>query len=350
MGYRITTHRGKTTKSGVAYSAKHLDRHFDLKKAPHIDPARTPLNRYVAFDVDENGILHHQKSLDLYAHELAVYERLFQKRLDEVNENYRKQRHPEKVKTLKQYYSHQQSCPDEFLIYIGDHENHPPSEVLMGAASELISHMQKKYSKNFIPFSIAVHMDEGNRHADEPEDKDLGCHIHFRAAWVATDKHGLKVSITKGMAEAGIELQNAEKGEQKYNNRQMTFSAELRDIFAEILRDKYGLEINTEAKEASQSGKDLATYQRDQALLGLQKATAEKTELQKEVNELKAETGRLKSILMRFQTMLGPLKQLIKKLGSIKLSPNRSVLDDVFLDAKTAGSIEALQQLEEERV
>ncbi len=40
MAYRITTHKGRTTKGGKAYSARHLDRKFPLKNAPHIDPTR----------------------------------------------------------------------------------------------------------------------------------------------------------------------------------------------------------------------------------------------------------------------------------------------------------------------
>ena len=52
MAYRITTHKARTTKDGTAFSARHLDRHFDLKKAKHIDPTRTHLNRYVEFHVD----------------------------------------------------------------------------------------------------------------------------------------------------------------------------------------------------------------------------------------------------------------------------------------------------------
>lgn len=355
MAYRITTHKGRTTKSGNAYSARHLDRKFDLKKAKHIDPTRTYLNRYLDFDVDENGALHHAKSKDIQTHELAVYERLFKKRLDAVNERYIARRHKEKCKTLKQYYTSSQSCPDEYLVYIGDKDNHTSSEILQLAASKLITVLQQKYPKNFIPLSIALHRDERGIGEDGE-----GSHLHFRCVWICSDKDGTKVSITQGMKEAGIELPDESSEAKRSNNRQMQFSEEIRNTFADICEQDFGLEIEREARDASRAGKDLVTYQRDQALqdirtlenkrLEIQSTAAQEAlrveQLKYEVDTLTQQKARLESVLNRLKAILLPIQKLFKKLASIRITKTKTVLDEVLLDAEIAPAYDALKELE----
>ena len=351
MAYRITTHKARTTKDGTAFSARHLDRHFDLKKAKHIAPARTHLNRYVEFHVDEDGTLHHKKSKHLQMHELAVYRKLFQKRIDTMNERYIAQRHPEKCKTLEQYYRSPQSCPDEYLIYIGDTENNPGADVLKAAGSELIRRLQKKYSKNFIPLCVATHLDQQGP-----------AHLHLRGIFISTtDKNGVKVSITKGMKEAGIALPDAEKPEHKYNNRQMAFSEEIRNTFADICEQEFGLEIVREARDSSRAGKDLVTYQRDQALQELQEFKNEcsktqtqtaleaqkRDELVEQVAVLTKRKAGLEAALERLKKVFLPIHKLFTKLASIRIG-NRTVLDEVLLDSELSSSYGALKELESE--
>ena len=350
MAYRITTHKARTTKGGTAFSARHLDRHFDLKKAKHIDSARTHLNRYVEFHVDEDGTLHHKKSKNLQIHELTVYRMLFQKRLDTMNERYISQRHPEKCKTLEQYYRSPQSCPDEYLIYIGDKDNHPGSEVLKAAGSELIRRLQKKYSKNFIPLCVATHLDERG-----------AAHLHQRGIFISTtDKNGVKVSITKGMKEAGIALPDAEKPEHKYNNRQMAFSEEIRNTFADICEQEFGLEIEREARDSSRSGKDLVTYQRDHARQELQEFKNEcsairaevalearrKDELAEDVAALTKKKRRLEAAVERLKAILFPIQNFFTRLNNIRLGKNRTALDELMLTSDGATAYHAITELD----
>ena len=355
MSYRITTHKARTTKNGTAFSARHLDRQFDLKKAKHIDPMRTHLNRYVEFDVGADGTLHHTKSNNIQVHELAVYEKLFQKRLDAVNARYLAQRHKEKCKTLKQYYRSPQSCPDEYLIYIGDKDNHVSSDILQRAASKLITVLQKKYPKNFIPLAIALHRDE----LGIGEDGE-GSHLHFRCVWVCTDKDGIKASISQGMKEAGIQLPDENSEAKRSNNRQMQFSEEIRNTFADICEQDFGLEIEREARDASRAGKDLVTYQRDQALqdirtlenkrLEIQSTAAQEAlrveQLKYEVDTLTQQKARLESALNRLKAILLPIQKLFKKLASIRITKTKTVLDEVLLDAEIAPAYDALKELE----
>lgn len=327
MSYRITTHKGRTTKNGnIAYSAKHLDRKFDLRKAPHIDPSRCHLNRYVQFDVDSDGALHHRRSKDIQGHEIVVYKKLFQDRLDAQNARYIAQRHAEKCKTLKQYYSSPQTCPDEYLIYIGDRENHPPSDILMGAASELITRIQRKYANNFIPLSICVHLDESG-----------APHLHFRNIWVCNDKNGPKVSITQGMKAAGIEPPQSDKSEQKYNNRQMAFSEEFRETFADICEQMYGLEIEREARDSSKAGKDLTTFQRD-------KAAEEAQKLAQECANLKEEKTILTRAVDRLKRVLTPLQRLYHRLTGIRTVEGKTALEELTEDTQAVEDLRFLHE------
>ena len=355
MAFRITTHKARTTKDGTAFSARHLDRHFDLKKAKHIDPARTHLNRYVEFDVCDNRTLHHKKSKDLQGHELVVYERLFKKRLDAINERYIAQRHKERCKTLKQYYRSPQSCPDEYLIYIGDKDSHTNSDTLSRAATKLITVLQEKYPDNFIPLSIALHRDE----LGIGEDGE-GAHIHFRCVWIYSDKSGIKASISQGMKAAGIQLPDEDSETKRSNNRQMTFSQEIRDTFADICEQDFGLEIEREARDSSRAGKDLVTYQRDQAQQDIKKLEKERSEIQavvaqearkaeqlkSEVDGLTKQKNRLETALNRLKSILLPIQSFFTRLSSIRLGKGRTAPDELMLTSDGATAYDALKELE----
>ena len=267
-----------------------------------------------------------------------------------MNERYISQRHPEKCKTLEQYYRSPQSCPDEYLIYIGDKDNHPGSEVLKAAGSELIRRLQKKYSKNFIPLCVATHLDERG-----------AAHLHLRGIFISTtDKNGVKVSITKGMKEAGIALPDAEKPEHKYNNRQMAFSEEIRNTFADICEQEFGLEIEREARDSSRSGKDLVTYQRDHARQELQEFKNEcsairaevalearrNDELAEDVAALTKKKRRLEAAVERLKAILFPIQNFFTRLNNIRLGKNRTALDELMLTSDGATAYHAITELD----
>ena len=267
-----------------------------------------------------------------------------------MNERYIAQRHPEKCKTLEQYYRSPQSCPDEYLIYIGDTDNNPGADVLKAAGSELIRRLQKKYSKNFIPLCVATHLDEQG-----------AAHLHLRGIFISTtDKNGVKVSITKGMKEAGIALPDAEKPEHKYNNRQMAFSEEIRNTFADICEQEFGLEIEREARDSSRAGKDLVTYQRDHARQELQEfknecsairaeaalETQRKDELAEEVAALTKKKRRLEAAVERLKAILFPIQNFFTRLSNIRLGKNRTVLDELMLTSDGATAYHAITELD----
>ena len=119
----------------------------------------------------------------------------------------------------------------------------------------------------------------------------------------------------------------------------MVFSEEIRETFADICEQMYGLEIEREARDASKSGKDMATYQRDKAIEEVKILTQERDELQEEVSALKR-------VVARFKRILAPLSKLIDKLSNIYTRGGKSELDEVVEDSEMSESLDALQELE----
>ena len=119
----------------------------------------------------------------------------------------------------------------------------------------------------------------------------------------------------------------------------MVFSEEIRETFADICEQMYGLEIEREARDASKSGKDLATYQRDKAVEEVKILTQERDNLQEEVSALKG-------IIERFKRFLASISKLIDKLAGIRTRGGKSALDEVIEDEKMHESLDALHELE----
>ena len=184
--------------------------------------------------------------------------------------------------------------------------------------------------------------------------------MHLRGIFISTtDKNGVKVSITKGMKEAGIALPDADKPEHKYNNRQMAFSEEIRNTFAEICEQDFGLEIEREARDSSRAGKDLVTYQRDQARQELQEFKNEcsairaeaaleaqrRDELAEDVAALTKKKRGLEAAVERLKAILLPIQTFFTRLGSIRIGKNRTALDELMLSSEGATAYDALKEL-----
>ena len=119
----------------------------------------------------------------------------------------------------------------------------------------------------------------------------------------------------------------------------MVFSEEIRETFADICEQMYGLEIEREARDASKSGKDMAAYQRDKAVEEVEILTQERDKLQEEVSALKR-------VISRFKRILTPLIKLIDKPSNIHTRGGKSALDEVVEGSEMSESLDALQEPE----
>lgn len=239
---RITTNHGRHTK-GRVYSPRHNNRQFNLEKSTHIDPARTSNNW------EWQWLENHGKQCSFENAEREYYVRHISDHLQAVNRRYEAQRHAERAKTIDEYRRAPQSCPEETIICIGNRECHPDPSELLAAYLEL-QHWQEKTFPQLHVLDYAMHLDERG-----------APHIHERHVWTYTDADGhLAIGQARALEQMNIQRPHPEQPRSRYNNPKQTYTAMVREQFAEICQQR-GLEIETQPRERSQSGLTMIEYQ-----------------------------------------------------------------------------------------
>ena len=276
---RLVLHNGRRGKDG-AYSAKHNDRNFE--GAEHIDQSRSNQNRYMRLISSSKNNEENEKE---------VYEKLFKKHLETKNRRYEKNRHKEKIQTMEEYRKNVRTCPEETIYQIGSVKDHASPEKLWEVYAEYRSWHTQQYP-NVLVVDAALHMDEATPH------------IHERKIWISHDKEGHPMVNQEGaLREMGVKAPNVNKKD-RYNNAKMTYTATCRTKFEEICQTK-GINLETERKEASETGKTLLQYKVDR-----DKATEEK--LKATISSLQAEIGQKASEYKELE------KNMITRINSLK--------------------------------
>ncbi len=238
--------------SGRSGSARHNDRTFldnlsyeqIQEQAPHID-----LNK-----LQENETWTCYPDRDFKAGERAYYEYAFKNALDKTNENYIKSRHPERCKTLDDWYNSDKTCPEESIMQIGDKNAAVSKEDFKKCLNDYIKWLNewnRTHGNAFQILNISMHFDETSPHA------------HIRKVWQYQDSKGdLRLGQNKALKAAGIDLPDPEKKESRYNNRKITFDAMAREKWQEICKT-HGFDIETEPRP-NVKHKDKAEFIADQ--------------------------------------------------------------------------------------
>lgn len=243
---RMTIHNARTSKLG-AFTPRHNDRNFDISHAEHIDPERTKGNIYWNW----TG----KTDITFEDAEKTFYEEHCRKYLDAVNQRYREQRHPERVKDMDAYRRSPRTCPEETLLMIGNRDEHLPPKTLRAICEDL-----RNWEENTVPglrvLDMALHVDE-----------EGAPHIHMRKAWIYKDENNIEsIAQSKALQAAGIPLPHPDKPAGRHNNRKQVFSQQERQALYEICRS-YGLEslLETKPRERSRSGRELEDYKASEA-------------------------------------------------------------------------------------
>lgn len=258
---RVTSHSGRAGSDGV-YSAKHNDRNFDLDAADHIDPEKSPGNWYWQWNKTA-------KSFD--DAERLFYEMHFSDMLNDRNAMYLKNRHKDRIKTMDDYRSNAQTCPEETILQIGRDGQTVDPALLRRICIDHINWMIKTYPQARI-LDAALHIDE-----------EGAPHMHVRQVWVGHNNKGqLCVGQTKALKEMGIKRPDPSKPENRRNNAKMTYTRTCREHLLEVCR-AHGLDIEEEPKEASKSGLTLLEYKRQQEQAKLKDLQNEITDLQQDL-------------------------------------------------------------------
>lgn len=243
---RMTIHNARTSKLG-AFTPRHNDRNFDISHAEHIDPERTKNNIYWNW----TG----KTDITFEDAERLFYEQHCRKHLDAVNQRYREQRHPERVRDMDAYRTARHTCPEETLLMIGNKNEYLPPKTLRAICEDL-----RNWEENAIPglkvLDMALHVDE-----------EGAPHIHMRKAWIYRDENGVEsISQGKALQAAGIPLPHPDKPQGRNNNRKQTFSQQERQALYKICKS-YGLEslLEMQPREKSKSGRELEDYKASEA-------------------------------------------------------------------------------------
>lgn len=220
-------------------SSKHNDRSFlkswtddeRQEKAGHIDYTKTKDNFYWATkysDLTTDNATFEEIELD-------YYQKTFGEALEQTNNNYIKQGHPERVKTMEQWYKSKQKAPFETILQVGDMNSNIDPEIFKKMAINYVNHINKNYGNGIKVLNMAIHYDEASPH------------VHLRQVYTYNDGGIAKIGQAKALEQLGIELPDPTKKPGRNNNRKMTLDKRLRQEWQEIAKS-YGFDIETEPR------------------------------------------------------------------------------------------------------
>lgn len=288
---RVTIHNARTGKDG-AFSPRHNDRDFDTSHAEHIDSNKINLNHYWNWTGNPE--------MSFADAEKAFYEKYIQQHLNAQNDRYRAHRHAERIKTMDEYRTSPQTCPEEVILMIGKMGDTIPADMAARIIQEQLNWEQKTFPGIKI-LDVALHMDEKT------------VHVHERRVWTYTDKQGnLAIGQNKALEEMGIDLPNPNKPRSRYNNRKITFSQICRKHFMEICREN-GLEIQEEVLDKSKRGLDLLEYKITQTEDRLKTLQADEKRLNFNIKSNNRKYQKVRNELLTAEKQLKSVQELLTR-------------------------------------
>lgn len=299
---RVTLHNARFGKDGV-FSPRHNDRNFNIENAEHIDQERTSNNRY--------WNCYNRSDMTFEEVEREFYEEHFTAHLNAQNQRYMASRHYKRTKTLDEYRTSRQTCPEETILMIGNKNSYVPPKTLWSICEEF-----KDWEQKTVP---GLHVLNMSLHDDE-----ASVHVHIRQVFLYKDKEGNEaVGQNKALEESGcIPLPYPDRPRSKYNNRKQTYSRMAREEFFNICR-RHGLDtlLETQPREKSKSGRDLVEYQAEQAEERARSATAlvknqylQTTRLRDEEKKLSARLQRKRDAYLQAENELDALEREIQEI------------------------------------
>lgn len=217
-------------------SSKHNDRSFlkswthdeRVEKASHIHHEKTKDNYYWATQKSDLTI----ENATFEEIELDYYQKTFGQALEQTNSNYLKQGHPERVKTMEQWYKSKQKAPFETILQVGDMNSTIDPEIFKKMCFTYVNYINKNFRRNIKVLDVAIHFDETSPHA------------HVRQVYSYNDGGIAKIGQAKALEQLEIELPDPTKKIGRNNNRKMTLDKQLRQEWQNIAKS-YGFDIET---------------------------------------------------------------------------------------------------------
>lgn len=360
-GGRCIVKNGKST--GKAYSSKHSDRNFDVQNAPHITPELVSRNLY--FVVDAKGNVTEKERGDSFEkHELRMYRHYFNDWLEKQNERHRKGGHSSRERTMEAVHKSARQAPREEILCLGNRDDRCQDEsAFIQVVAEYVHALKTKFP--------AVRILDYSIHNDE---EASNIHAHLRMCFLHKNASGeYEPNQTQALAEMGIEAPNPDKKESKANNRLITFSQQCREMYVAIA-EHHGFTIELEpaspgkitlnkqefitqklreenaslVAQQSQLKNENETLIAQHSLMRAESArmTHEQAKLHRKITELTEENSRLNAVVGSLKRALGSVQKFFGWLATIKLTANRSALDELLLNAHFTPAYDALKELD----
>lgn len=376
---RTTLHAGRChiengRSTNTVYSNKHNDRAFSPENADHINSELVCQN--LLYIVDEAGNITAKPENTTFADwEMQMYERYYRTWLDGQTERYKATGHASRARTMEQIISSPRYAPREEIISIGNLACKCQDEdAFIRVVDEYVRELQRRFPCVRI-LNYSIHRDE------EARGEASNIHAHLRTCFVYQNQDGdFEPNQNKALESMNIQLPNPDAKLSRFNNRIITMTADCRTLLQEISMAQ-GFAIETEPESPGKKSLNKMEYK----ALALKKETAELSEqkaalesenaalasentaiaeeivakqqerrqldrdrkhIEKRIETLQQEESRLKGVLRHLRASIKSVEALFTKLATYIVRPGRSVLDDVLLDARTAGSREALCEAE----
>ena len=285
---RTMTHHGRGKgKGGHTFGTKHNDRSFDITSPEsNIDPELTPENLVWHYYMDELGIPEEKKddeklqtlycpmnwrlqgmldeamgtdyarqdkaryfakkaaptegkAMTFEQAEVRFYEEHFSQQLNETNDKYRANGHPERCKDMAAWKQARRNAPEESIFQIGDMHitgEYADAAILRKCFEEYHSEEQRWNDEHGNPFTVL----DIAMHVDEPE---CPPHIQVRRVWHYKAEDGsLRLGQEKALEMAGVELPDPSQAPGRRNNRKMAYDAMMREKWLDIL-ERNGVQV-----------------------------------------------------------------------------------------------------------
>ena len=173
----------------------------------------------------------------LRAREIAYYNATFGQALNARNERYRKQRHPERCRTMEQVYTGRTTRPEEVILQVGRLGDTIDRETFKALVMDFMTKWNAWNDKMGHPaqtLNVSLHYDETTPHA------------HWRRVWQYRDaQSNMQIGQAQALQRAGVQMPTPAGQETRYNNRKMTYDAQVRRLWQSVCKS-HGLDIETE--------------------------------------------------------------------------------------------------------
>lgn len=203
--------------AGKGYALHNM--HFRTKRDKgNIHYDRTQKNRIWTRYKDMTNVVEAEK---------RFYNETFTEELEMQNARYTKKGNYNKIRTMEEWMKAERHRPVENILQIGDMDCHIDADDLWNCYVKFTEWRNQKYGNHLALISAAMHVDESTPH------------IHERYVLHYKDAQGIeRTGMKKSLEAAGVELPDPSKPEGQFNNRKMTFDAECREKWLDIVEQE----------------------------------------------------------------------------------------------------------------